>query len=365
MSSASKGEEGAAVAIYDFSALNLLLVEDNAFIRGVLESLLRQFRVGQINMAVNGQEAIDYLKSLKGRSRTARGAGPDVVMSDLIMRPINGLLLLQWVREAPESPDRFMPFVMVSGAADQAYVTQARDQGVTEFLAKPFSATSVYRRFLEVIDSPRQFVATGTYFGPDRRRRSDSRGTERRLTRDEDVTIVHSPSKVTRPEDGSEVWYFRQSNRLREKVGGAASGEPGEIPAVLLERAEAELQRSALDFTDWARNYLGDLSTLCAETLQNPEGRRRHFVEINLLAHELRGQGSTFGYPLITTFAKMLYDASGKSALQDDSGVEIVKAHIDAMRAVVREKVSGDGGEIGQALLQSLEAAIAKNATKD
>ena len=90
-----------------------------------------------------------------------------------------------------------------------------------------------------------------------------------------------------------------------------------------------------------------------------PGDRRKQFEEINLLAHELRGQGGTFGYPLVTTFAKMLYDFTGPEGRQEDSAVEIVKAHVDALRVVIREKISGNGGQIGKELLNSLNDAVA------
>ena len=77
----------------------------------------------------------------------------------------------------------------------------------------------------------------------------------------------------------------------------------------------------------------------------------------------MRGQGGTFGYPLITIFGKMLFDVTGDGCVQDDSAVEIVKAHIDAMRAVIREKVAGDGGQVGRELLKSLEVAIERQST--
>ena len=94
-----------------------------------------------------------------------------------------------------------------------------------------------------------------------------------------------------------------------------------------------------------------------------PGSRRKHLEEINLLAHELRGQGGTFGYPLISVLGKMLYDATRRGCREDDNGVEIVKAHFDSMRAIIRDKFSSDGGEVGRALLKSLQLAIGKHET--
>ncbi|MEO5336096.1 MAG: response regulator [Magnetospirillum sp. WYHS-4] len=348
---------------YDLDRVSVLLVEDNRFIRGILEDMLRHFRFGRISTCANGQEAIDYLKTM--RAGMSPGSPPplDMVISDLVMSPINGLLLLRWLRSAKESPNRFVPFIMLSGAADRDYVNACRDLGVTEFLGKPFAAEAVYKRLLEVIDHPRQFVTTQRYFGPDRRRQDlpPPDGEDRRVTSDADVTVVYSADKVVKATRPTEVWYFRLPNRLKEKVGGGGGrSSAGELPMDLLEEAENKLERAALDFTEWATSYLAKLSDLCTEALMKPGRRDSYFHEINLLAHELRGQGGTFGYPLVSMFGKMLYDVTGENCREDDNAVEIVKAHIDTMRAVLREKIVGDGGQLGRELLKALRLAIDK-----
>ena len=349
---------GCLVAAYNLERLNVLLVEDNGYVRNILGDLLRHFRFGKVAVGSNGAEGIDYLKT------TGLGAGTiDLVISDLVMSPINGLLLLRWVRMAPESPNRFMPFVMLSGAADTDYVRAARDLGTSDFLAKPFSAETVYRKILDVIDHPRQFVTTRDYFGPDRRRRRDGSppGTERRQIRDEDVVVVYSAEKVVKPRTPTDVWYFRLTNALKEKVAGVGASGKGELPTDLLAEAETQLQKASLDFTEWARTYLAQLSQLCTDALDGTGGRAKYFEEINVLAHELRGQGGTFGYPLMSVLGKRLYDCTLEGCRQDDDAVEIIKAHIDAMRAVIRDKVSGDGGQVGRALLTALDQAVAQH----
>ena len=141
------------------------------------------------------------------------------------------------------------------------------------------------------------------------------------------------------------------------------NGNSADVPYHLLEEAEDQLERSALDFTEWAVNYLSDLSSLCAEAAENAANRLSLFGKINLLAGELKGQGETFGYPLITVFGKMLYEATGPECSVEDNAVEIVRAHVDAMRAVLREKIAGDGGWTGRALLETLQAAVRKHST--
>ncbi len=342
---------------FDFSRLGVFIVEDNSYIRITLENLMRQFRFGRINSVNDGQQAVEFMKKL-GSDNVGT---PDIILSDLVMAPINGLLFLRWVRTSKESFNRMIPFIMLSGAADETYVNSSRDLGVTEFLAKPFSAETVYKHLVKVIEVPRQFVTTTKYFGPDRRRqKQDPPGKERRLKKDEDVTVVYSAEKVVKPKHPTDVWYFRLPNTLKEKAGGGGFKGAAEMPLDLLEEAEQQLERAALDFTTWALDYLKKLSDLCTEALaaDTEGGRGNFFEEINLLALELRGQGGTFGYPLISTFGKMLYDSTLEGCREDDNAVKIVQAHVDSMRAILREKIAGDGGKIGRELLASLKQAI-------
>jgi len=350
------------VSSISFERLSVLLVEDNLYIRDILESLLKQLGFGWVATARNGQEAIEFLQIAgKNQIHSAGLMNVDIILCDLLMSPINGLLLLRWVRMQKDSVNRFMPFIMISGAADKDYVEAARDLGVTEFIAKPFSAQSIMERMMKVIDQPRQFVTCTSYFGPDRRRRNvpPPGGIEdRRRNDDAHATIVYSADKVVKPKTPSDVWYFRLPNTLRDKVGGAGVKGPLELPQSLLEEAEETLQRQALDFADWAKNYLTKLSKVTEAAMLSPNNRRHHFEEMNMVAHELRGQGGTFGYPLITVFAKSLYDATLPGCPEDDNALSVVKAHTDAMRAVIRDRISGDGGEIGRELLKSLKFAI-------
>ena len=345
---------------YDFQRCSVLLVEDNDYIRKLFASLLKGLKFGNVTALSNGEEAITYLKSLK----KANNKSLDMIISDLAMTPINGLLLLRWVRASQDCPNRMIPFMMLSGAADEEYVNSARDLGVTEFLAKPFSVNSIYERLLQLIDRPRQFVTATSYFGPDRRRKSDAEfsGENRREKRDQDVTLVYSPDKVVKPKKVTDVWYWRLPNGLQAKVsGGATNGSGrGELPLDLLAEAEEQLERSGLDFVEWALEYLETLNGFCTKALASKGSRSSFFADIHHLSLELRGQGGTFGYPIITEVSKMLYDCTSEGCPEDDNALEIVQHHIDSMRAVLRGKISGDGGDTGRQLVAGLKKSIEK-----
>lgn len=152
--------------------INILLVDDNAFIRGVVLQCLLHMGFRRVEGCASGVDAIEIMRETKSGEGTFRNlTGPvDIIISDLIMPQLSGLQLLEWLRTNKDSPNRFVPFIMISGAVDEEKVHEARDAGANEFIAKPFSIGSVFSCLQAVIDRPRQFVATRSYFGPDRRR---------------------------------------------------------------------------------------------------------------------------------------------------------------------------------------------------
>ena len=143
-----------------FEALKVLVVEDNQHMRVLLRSLLNSLGIREICEAGSGQAALELLQEKKC----------DLVLSDLAMKPMDGLRFTRELRQSERSPNPFIPIIMVTGHTEKHRVEAARDAGVTEFLAKPITPHSLFARIAEIVERPRAFVRTDSYFGPDRRR---------------------------------------------------------------------------------------------------------------------------------------------------------------------------------------------------
>ena len=111
-----------------------------------------------------------------------RDSNPDVIVLDWVMEGMSGLDLIQMIRTNPQAPNPFVPVIMLTGHTSLDHVRQARDAGVNEFIAKPVSVKTMMSRLVAVIEHPRPYVRTGSYFGPCRRRRNIAayQGSERR-----------------------------------------------------------------------------------------------------------------------------------------------------------------------------------------
>lgn len=148
----------------NLSSIKLLLVDDNQHMRVLLTEIVRALGAKHVFEAVDGATAMDFL----------RANAVDVVITDLAMQPIDGIEFVRMLRNSPTSPAPLLPVIMITGHSTQTRVCEARDVGVTEFLAKPVTVRGVLERLLEVVDNPRPFIRSETYFGPDRRRKSET-----------------------------------------------------------------------------------------------------------------------------------------------------------------------------------------------
>ncbi|MBK3735081.1 response regulator [Azospirillum brasilense] len=344
--------------------LSVLVVEDSAFIRNVLTATLRTIGVGAVHAEPGGAEAIRFLE--ERRAALPPGTAPvDVILSDLVMPEVDGLMLLRWLRCSPRSPDRFLPVLMLSGAADRHYVEQARDLGATDFIAKPFSAATIASRLLVAIARPRRFVLAKGYFGPDRRRTQRPVAMDCRMTGPGEVLVVHSASKAVGI-DRFPVVHFDLPNRLGAKMGIAPKNPVPTLPDEVLAAAEAEIQNRAGDYATWIAGEVDELARRVDRLGVDSAAVPALMAQINRSAHEMRGQGGIFGYPLITRIAKSLYEATqgGFPAVTGNERL-LLKAHVDAIRAVMAGRISGDGGATGQQLLASLDRAKKKYAKPD
>lgn len=155
-----------------FENLSVLIVEDAPPMLELLSGVLEVLGVKKIITARDGEQAWDRFQKEK----------PDIIITDWLMDPMDGIELTMKIRRDGLSIDRMVPIIVMTGYSAITRVSLARDIGVTEFLVKPFTAVDLARRIQAIIERPRDFVDAESFFGPDRRRRKamDFNGPDRR-----------------------------------------------------------------------------------------------------------------------------------------------------------------------------------------
>ena len=158
---------------YHFDRLKILVVDDNQHMRTLVSAVLQAFGVKTVFEAQNAEDAWEIM--------TLHSC--DIIFCDWVMTGMTGLEFTEKIRCASDSPNPFVPIIMLTGHTSIERVNAARDAGVNEFLAKPVSSKAILSRLIAVIEHPRPFVRTKIYFGPCRRRRKEgAHGPERRAS---------------------------------------------------------------------------------------------------------------------------------------------------------------------------------------
>ncbi len=159
---------------YNFEKLNLLIVDDNQNMRALLRSILVAFGVGKVRESGVVSEAFTEFCQ----------APSELIIADLRMSPLDGLEFIRLIRSAEDTPDPFVPIIMLTGYSEKDNVLLAMEAGADDVLTKPISPKMLYDRIARIIEKPRQFLKTDTYFGPDRRQKDEpTHGPERRIAK--------------------------------------------------------------------------------------------------------------------------------------------------------------------------------------
>ncbi len=177
--------------------LSILIIDDNAHMINIVKTILRGFGIKAFFEASDAAEAFDIVRS----------EGPDVIIVDFQMDLLDGVDFTRLVRTGEDVSDPFVPIIMLTAYSERKRVFQAREAGITEFCCKPVTAKELYNKLCSIINTPRQFVRTPTYFGPDRRRHKNKKykGPFRRKT---DEGSEEGESSIDQLPDGFKTLDF-------------------------------------------------------------------------------------------------------------------------------------------------------------
>lgn len=117
---------------------SVLIVDDAAFMRVALRTLLsnEDFRVA--GEAESGEEAIEKYKTLK----------PDIVTMDITMQGMDGIQAMKAILDI----DPKAKVVMISALGQESYVKKAIMSGAKSFIIKPYKSEHVIKTLQKVLE---------------------------------------------------------------------------------------------------------------------------------------------------------------------------------------------------------------------
>ena len=146
------------------------------------------------------------------------------------------------------------------------------------------------------------------------------------------------------------------ANSLRSKLGGRFGG----IDADAIAKAEAALKSLSGQFAQWLDDEIKKLDAARAAVQANgytPETSE----SLYLRAHDLKGLGSTYEFPLITRIAASLCRLTDSPERRAQASLFLIDSHIDAIKACVRDNIRDDSHPAGRALAEELERRVAES----
>jgi two-component system chemotaxis response regulator CheY len=121
---------------------DVLIVDDSAAIRKILQRVLRQtgMAIRTIFEGGDGQEALDILKSQK----------IDLVLTDINMPKMDGLQLLAAMKASADWQN--IPVVMITTEGGEAKVGEAVRLGAAGYVRKPFTADQIKEKLVGILE---------------------------------------------------------------------------------------------------------------------------------------------------------------------------------------------------------------------
>jgi len=147
----------------EFSDMKVLIVNAFPEFRTIMRGFLGDIGIYETYTADTASRALKAIPELK----------PDMAILDRHIKPIDGVKLTKYIRSDAHSPRPDLPIVLLATFWREDGLYEARDAGVSEVVAKPFSAKALQSHVRAAVKAPRPIIATGKYIGPDRRRKDD------------------------------------------------------------------------------------------------------------------------------------------------------------------------------------------------
>ena len=141
-------------------------------------------------------------------------------------------------------------------------------------------------------------------------------------------------------------------NTLKEKVG---TGGPGAVDLEALERAEKVIAGMTDSYLEWVVEDLKKIDAAYVKLESGSGDRKVELNEVFRISHDIKGQGGSFGYDLMTSIGNELCRFIEKLDKAGPGEVEAIKVHIDSLKLVIDQDMKGQGGKAGEKMLSGLQ----------
>ena len=157
-------------------------------------------------------------------------------------------------------------------------------------------------------------------------------------------------------DDDNEARVFTPFNTLRAKIGN----KPGPNLDQIVANAEAALDDMKVEFEVWIRDDLQALRDALTALRETTAADPAILARIKTLSHEIKGQGATYGYPLLTIVGDLLHGFIECDPEVAAKHLSLLDAHVDFMTLVLAQEIRDEGDARVRKILAALVEAAKK-----
>ena len=143
----------------NFQSVRTLVVDKDRFSGSLITQMLRGFGVENIELLDSAADAKTFMTENH----------VDLCLVEAGLPDMGGAELVHWVRHEQRESLRYVPVLMLTGYSQSQEVSAARDAGANMVVRKPLSPRLLFDRLSWIARTPRPFVETDDFAGPDRR----------------------------------------------------------------------------------------------------------------------------------------------------------------------------------------------------
>ena len=151
--------------------------------------------------------------------------------------------------------------------------------------------------------------------------------------------------------------FIKPPNTLKSKV---SSSGPNAVDLSALERAEQVMVGLSDNYLEWVQEDLQKLDKAYVALNQASGDRTSEVNAVFQASHDLKSQGGSFGYDMMTAIGTELCRLIEKAGSIGPGEISAIKVHVDAMKLVIAEDIKGEGGEQGKQMLSGLQQVCEK-----
>jgi chemotaxis protein histidine kinase CheA len=147
---------------------------------------------------------------------------------------------------------------------------------------------------------------------------------------------------------------FAAPTPLRDRLGPRF----GRIDPDAVAKAEAALRGLSSQFAEWLADEVSKLE-VAREALRSQGANDATMNRLYTHAHDLKGLGATYEFPIITRIAASLCKLLGEPDERLKAPLGLIDAHVDTIRAAVRDNIRDSDNPMGRVLAEELERQTA------